>query len=414
MMPPNDGELTDQEEKPKQLEPRSATIAPSRAIAYTSLEHIDQSLRIKILHCDPSIVVIDKPGRLRSVPGHARNNDFDPTLPTGPRKRPREKKFDNDGLLPGQKAWTAAIQSLGNETALPAPRDLCDECITRLGGIPSLVASTPRKLDVFCRYIHRNRQRLMDNSNNYSEGLAKDMFKKIQEKYRSFLPEKTKLEDSALGQIRLLGLYRTDQNQATGAEQDDLYIVHRLDCDTSGVMVFARTQVAASELARDWRLRNVIRKSYLAHVRHWPPFHKNEELFGSIDLPLKPSEERLKWRVCAEADEGARVSKTLWRVLSPKAGPLELELTPITGRTHQLRIHCSEIGSGITGDALYSGQANLNGLDIVALDGPIAGPLCLHAHRLSFPHPESGLVVEFVAEPPSWFRDAGASTVHAK
>jgi tRNA pseudouridine32 synthase/23S rRNA pseudouridine746 synthase len=377
--------------------------SPTGSVNYGSIEHIDESLRIKILYQDSSIVVIAKPGHLRSVPGHAANNEFDPTQPTGPRKRPREE--NDDSKLSGQRAWIAAIQSFEKADSSSAERDWTDECIARLAGNSTLVASVPRKWKVFCRYILRNKQRLMQSSDECSEDLAKDMYARIQQRYRSYLPEPTKPEQSALGQLSLLGLRRTDQDQESG-QPGELYTVHRLDCETSGVMVFARTQVAASTLAKSWRQRETVNKSYLAHVQHWPPFHEDGQISGSIDIHLKPSEERIKWRACLQSDEGARASKTLWRVCAdlPKEGPLILELTPVTGRTHQLRIHCAEVGSGITGDSLYSGVLCGSGHvdpDMVG-DACSIKALCLHAHKLSFPHPETKKLVEFVAKPPGW------------
>ena len=368
-----------------------------------SLDHIAEALRITVLYQDESIVVISKPGHLRSVPGHARNDEFAASQPTGPRKRPRD---ENDTSLTGQRAWIAAIYSFAKAEAAPENSGLVERCLIRLAGNQALSASAPRKYKVFCRYINRNRHRLIEaaESSAYSDKLANDMFQQIQEKYQTFLPEPTKPKDSALGQLGLLGLARTDGDQTTERleQRDELYIVHRLDCETSGVMVFARTQVAASTLARNWRERATVSKSYMAHVQHWPPFHSDDERSGSIDLPLKPSDERIKWQTCSENDRGARPSQTRWRVLheSMGKGSLILDLTPVTGRTHQLRIHCAAVGSGITGDTLYTGVSDAS-RDNVTVD--FTKVLHLHAYKLSFPHPDTGLKVEFTAEPPSWY-----------
>jgi 23S rRNA-/tRNA-specific pseudouridylate synthase len=156
-------------------------------------------------------------------------------------------------------------------------------------------------------------------------------------------------------------------------------------------MVFARQASSASFLSQAWRERNQVSKTYLAKVYEWPPWTTEKEELGRIDLALAPSGERLKWKVC---DDG-KPSTTLWKVLdgSKKESSILLELQPITGRTHQLRIHCSTVGSGIMGDSLYGlGQAESQQLETEQR-------LCLHAYKLRFPHPESKELVEFVADP---------------
>jgi 23S rRNA-/tRNA-specific pseudouridylate synthase len=166
--------------------------------------------------------------------------------------------------------------------------------------------------------------------------------------------------------------------------------VHRLDCETSGVMVFARQASCASMLCQVWRERNQVSKTYVAKVYDWPPWTRDKQESGRIDFALTPSDERLKWKVCADG----KPSSTLWKVLdgSNKESPILLELQPVTGRTHQLRIHCSTVGSGIVGDSLYGlGQAEPQRPET-------ARRLCLHAYKLCFPHPESKELVEFVAE----------------
>jgi tRNA pseudouridine32 synthase / 23S rRNA pseudouridine746 synthase len=197
-------------------------------------------------------------------------------------------------------------------------------------------------------------------------------------------------------------------------------------------MVFAKSPKAASYLCHAWREKSdnasqgatlpVVEKVYLAVVREWPPFQRNREVSGIIDLPLEPcGTERLKWQVADVASPTAKSSQTQWRVVSSsyrlpswcealfgsrgkwhtssnqdskrrtKMNGIVLELRPITGRTHQLRLHCAHVGSGIIGDSLY-GKDRL--CDIRTYDPNDAtrnhenGPhLMLHAAVLTFPRP---------------------------
>ena len=180
--------------------------------------------------------------------------------------------------------------------------------------------------------------------------------------------------------------------------------VHRLDMSTSGLMVFARGVEMHRRLSRMFRERQV-HKRYVAVVAGLM-----EDIKGEVELPLAAD-----WpnRPCQKVDEAAgKPSLTRYRVLEYKEsvrpelieGPAvdcvmgfdklspnglvdvtRVELEPVTGRTHQLRVHMSAIGHPIIGDALYGGR--------------VAERLMLHAFRLSFVHPLSAvpLVLESVA-----------------
>lgn len=153
----------------------------------------------------------------------------------------------------------------------------------------------------------------------------------------------------------------------------------------------------ASKLSCAWREQQVS-KVYLARVKNWPPFHREKKRKGRIDMPMAPSDERLKWKIQADG----KPSTTLWQVCEPTAngdeesGSVVLRLTPLTGRTHQLRVHCAAVGSGIEDDSLY-GDSRVEWRP----RQPDTRVLCLHAHKLSFPHPCTGEIVEFVSWP-SW------------
>jgi tRNA pseudouridine32 synthase / 23S rRNA pseudouridine746 synthase len=156
---------------------------------------------------------------------------------------------------------------------------------------------------------------------------------------------------------------------------------------TSGLMVFARDCDSASGLCKAWRERDRVHKTYLARVTDWPPLGEH----GEINLALSPSDERLKWKV----DPKGKRSQTLWKITNRQAESTILALTPVTGRTHQLRIHCAEIGSGIEGDSLYG----LNPVELADPTNPGGVSLCLHAHKLSLPHPTTGEQLEFTSFP---------------
>ena len=169
-------------------------------------------------------------------------------------------------------------------------------------------------------------------------------------------------------------------------------------------MVVARRQSAASVLSAAWRERESVKKFYTANVLRWPPYHEDKQKEGVIDLALGPSlTERIKW-VVRSAEKGGKESRTVWTIrrdLGPSDG-VELELQPITGRTHQLRIHCATVGSGIVGDSLY-------GDDPVKWLGEGDGgstdaeqdTLRLHADRLMIKHPKTGEDMVFES-PKSW------------
>jgi len=158
----------------------------------------------------------------------------------------------------------------------------------------------------------------------------------------------------------------------------DALVVHRLDMATSGLMVFARGEVMQRELSRMFREREVT-KRYVALVAG---VIENEA--GEIDLPLI-----VDWpnRPKSKVDhELGKPSLTRYRLLSIEDGDSRLELEPITGRTHQLRLHLASIGHPIIGDTLY--------------DGRIAERLMLHATRLAFNHPITAKPLYFESDAP--------------
>jgi 23S rRNA pseudouridine955/2504/2580 synthase len=154
-------------------------------------------------------------------------------------------------------------------------------------------------------------------------------------------------------------------------------LVHRLDKETSGVLLIARTAAAAAHLARAFREKTA-KKIYWALVAGLP---KAKE--GRIDLPLRKAAGADGERVRPDAEEGKR-ALTLYRVLDNAGNRASfLLLLPLTGRTHQLRVHCAALGTPILGDAKYGGGA----AEIAGL--PVSG-LHLHARALEIAHPSGG------------------------
>jgi len=151
----------------------------------------------------------------------------------------------------------------------------------------------------------------------------------------------------------------------------DALLVHRLDRDTSGVMIFALTAHAQRHLGLQFEKRQV-KKTYVARV--WGAV---AEKTGTVDLPLIVDwPNRPKQMVCHETGKPAQ---TDWRVVRAKDGETRMRLMPKTGRSHQLRVHMAEIGHPILGDPFYATGP--------ARDFP---RLMLHSETLQFRHPDGG------------------------
>ncbi len=158
-------------------------------------------------------------------------------------------------------------------------------------------------------------------------------------------------------------------------------LVHRLDLDTSGVMVFARSPAAQRHLGLQFEKRQT-RKSYVAHVAGQPDGRR-----GRVDLPLIVDwPNRPRHKVCHDSGKPAQ---TDWIVLRRDAASARMRLLPVTGRSHQLRVHMQAIGHPILGDPLYAEGA--------AADHP---RLMLHAQTLRLRHPEGGRGMTVTAPAP--------------
>lgn len=160
-------------------------------------------------------------------------------------------------------------------------------------------------------------------------------------------------------------------------------LAHRLDRDTSGCLVLGRHRKALAELGQLFA-DGTIKKTYWALTVGAPPAEQ-----GLIDKPLKKIDNRRGKMAVAK---GGQPSQTTWKILgkSPDGRIAWLELSPLTGRTHQLRVHLASIGCPILGDRLYgAGTADL-----------LAPQLCLHARSVTVPIYKNKPAVTATAEPP--------------
>jgi tRNA pseudouridine32 synthase/23S rRNA pseudouridine746 synthase len=163
-------------------------------------------------------------------------------------------------------------------------------------------------------------------------------------------------------------------------------LAHRLDRDTSGCLILGRHRKALAKLGRLFASGRV-EKTYWAIVEGRPDADR-----GRIDLPLrKRSVDKRSWRMETHAEGQPAVTE--WRVLARGEGRTWLELSPRTGRTHQIRVHCAASGFPLVGDAIYG----------VPRAG---GSLLLHARAVSVPLYPSRPSVEVAAPPPEPMAEA--------
>ena len=188
-----------------------------------------------------------------------------------------------------------------------------------------------------------------------------------------------------------------DNMQQSEGQPQPIHAVHRLDMDTSGVMIFAKSSEAAVNLRHQFE-EHTIRKTYMARVsppaakgvarfqKH--PLHQahSESVSGSINLPLSPDyDERPRQKV--DFRQGKETYTEYEIVKENQDGTADLLLYPQTGRTHQLRVHCAHslgMSRPILGDMLYGGET--------------ADRLHLHALSVTFSHPVTGEVTTFTAD----------------
>jgi tRNA pseudouridine32 synthase/23S rRNA pseudouridine746 synthase len=169
-------------------------------------------------------------------------------------------------------------------------------------------------------------------------------------------------------------------------------LAHRLDRDTSGCLVLGRHRKALAALGKLFK-NGVIDKTYWAVVEGSPDADE-----GEIALPLGRLDATRGWWM--KHDPQGQPAATRWKVLGRGPGPLSwLALEPLTGRTHQLRVHCAELGWPIVGDAIYGTAPRRR---TGSPDGPI---LHLHAREITVPLYKNRAPIRVVAPVPQHMRD---------
>ncbi len=184
----------------------------------------------------------------------------------------------------------------------------------------------------------------------------------------------------SLGMIEALRKMRPDHTF--------LELVHRLDRDTSGIILVAKKRSVLTALQRMLANKSGIKKRYLALVHGaWPAG------VSDVKLPLLRTERKSGERIVLVDDEG-KVSHTRYVLLAAGSHYSLVEAEPVTGRTHQIRVHCQAQGCTIAGDEKYGDKSEQ---DIDRQRG--VRRLCLHAHQLAFRHPTTGEELCLNAEP---------------
>ncbi len=184
-----------------------------------------------------------------------------------------------------------------------------------------------------------------------------------------------------------------------------LRLAHRLDANTTGVVIFSRTRKVAGMVQPQFT-SNGVQKVYLTRVAGRPAWTETV-----CDAPL--SAYSLKSGARETVVEQGLPAKTRFKVIDYDADDevATLEAHPLTGRTNQIRIHLWHLGHPIIGDPTYVAGRRITARQTLAVDDP---PLNLHAWQISLTHPDTGQPVTYTAPPPNWFHAAGFQSAAAQ
>lgn len=203
------------------------------------------------------------------------------------------------------------------------------------------------------------------------------------------------------GRISLQEILTSGMAGRNDSSSGTIHAVHRLDMDTSGVMVFAKSAEAAVNLRRQFE-DHTVRKTYMAKVSADTDIPSKTGK-GAIDLPLSPDyDERPRQKV--DFTQGKPAHTEYETIRTNEDGTSDILLYPYTGRTHQLRVHCAHhlgLGRPIVGDLLYGGHSvyECNSGNCMETNTKVLpGRLCLHALSITFLHPETGQELTFTSD----------------
>ncbi len=181
-------------------------------------------------------------------------------------------------------------------------------------------------------------------------------------------------------------------------------VVHRLDRDTSGVIIIAKQDVAHRDLSMQFETRKIF-KEYIA-LTGGVLDRDSDYIEGRIG---HHAHDRIKMAIAEDDDEDAKDACSYYEVIERFRGFTYVRVQPRTGRTHQIRVHLASVGCPVLADKVYSGRDALRLSDLAPLpegaeDETLLTRQALHAHRLRFRHPTHGNMLEIEAPLPEAFR----------
>lgn len=288
---------------------------------------------LQIVYEDNDIIIVDKPYDMLSVRGKLTNDN-------------------NTIKLSRSEEWKVSISQASLNSNEYFPNDeVCRNALDKLVIIPSI----PRKKKLFQSFLSRV-LKITDDSIQISLWDAiYDTDTKLHSRDLNMIPDK---------QISAVDIVESLCNQK-------VYVVHRLDMETSGLLLFAKNEDSCAELSRQFRERE-IHKIYIAKVA---PSMISSESMTKICIPIRPDLNNRPMQI-VDYDNGKSCETHCYIIHNDKDWSF-VKLVPITGRTHQLRLHMASIKFPILGDSLYASP------EIYKAENR----LCLHAFSIQFKHP---------------------------